>query len=49
MREIGLNVPIVTRVFYKLKEMGVNVSSDIFTVEDAVKELKKIKAGDRNA
>lgn len=49
LREIGLNVPIVTRVFYKLKEMCVNVSSDIFTVEDAVKELKKIKAGDRNA
>ncbi len=49
LREIGLNVPIVTRVFYKLKEMGVNVSTDIFTVEDAVAELKKIKAGDRNA
>lgn len=49
LREIGLNVPIVTRVFYKLKELGVNVPTDVFTVEKAVEVLKQIKAGDRNA
>ena len=49
LREIGLNVPIVTRVFYTLKEMGVDVPSDVFTLERAVEVLKKIKAGDLNA
>lgn len=49
LRKIGLNVPIVTRVFYELKEMGVDVPLDVFTVEQAVEVLKHIKAGDRNA
>jgi len=49
LREIGLNVPIVTRVFYELKKLGVAVPDDVFTVDRAVEVLKKIKAGDRNA
>ena len=49
LREIGLNVPIVTRVFDRLREKGLNVPNDVFTVENAVEALKKIKAGDRNA
>ena len=49
LREIGLNVPIVTRVFDHLREKGLNVPNDVFTVEKAVEALKKIKAGDRNA
>ncbi len=49
LREIGLNVPIVTRVFDQLRQMGVNVPSDVFTVEQAVDALKKIKAGNENA
>lgn len=49
LREIGLNVPIVTRVFDELKKQGIDVPGEVFTVERAVEVLKKIKAGDRNA
>ncbi len=49
LREIGLNVPIVTRVFDELRKSGIDVPNDVFTVERAVKVLKQIKAGDRNA
>lgn len=49
LREIGLNVPIVTRVFDELKKLGISVPDDVFTVERAVEVLKGIKAGDRNA
>ena len=49
LRAIGLNVPIVTRVFAELKAMGIDVNENIFTVEAAVNELKCIKAGDGNA
>ena len=49
LREIGLNVPIVTRVFEVLKTKGINVPCDVFTVERAVEVLGKIKAGDQNA
>lgn len=45
LREIGLNVPIVTRVFARLKELGVDVPEDVFTVEEAVEALKKLKEG----
>jgi arginine utilization protein RocB len=42
LREMGLNVPIVTRVFDILKQKGINVPGDVFTVERAVEALKKI-------
>lgn len=46
---IGLNVPIVTRVFSRLRELGLNVSDKVFTVNDAVENLKSLKAGDSDA
>ncbi len=50
LKSIGLNVPIVTQVFLKLKEKGVNVPDDIFTVDKAVEYLLSYrKAGDKNA
>ena len=49
LREIGLNVPIVTRVFYELKAAGLCVPDDVFTVERAVKVLADMKARARNA
>ena len=45
LREIGLNVPVVTKVFEKLKSCGINVDTHVFTVEQAVAALKKVKAG----
>ncbi len=49
LREIGLNVPIVTRVFYELKNKGLNLPNNVFTVKRAVEVLSELKAGDRNA
>ena len=49
LREIGLNVPIVTRVFYELKAAGLCVPDDVFTVERAVRALIDMKARARNA
>ena len=49
LREIGLNVPIVTRVFYELKAAGLCVPDDVFTVERAVRVLTDMKVRARNA
>ncbi len=49
LREIGLNVPIVTQVFEALSNLGVDVPENIFTVDDAVKYLLSRKDGDGNA
>ena len=47
LAEIGLNVPIVTKVFYELKKRGISVPDNIFTVDSAVDFL--IKGGCDNA
>ena len=49
LESIGLNVPIVTRVFKKLRQMGADVPLDVFTVEKAVAVLQNMKGGDKNA
>jgi len=45
LKSIGLDVPIVTRVFACLKKMNIPVMENVFTVESAVEELKRVKAG----
>lgn len=45
LSEIGLDIPQVTQLFIRLKEKGYNVSKNIFTVEDAIKELISLKGG----
>ena len=42
LEEIGLGVPQVTYLMKKLKEKGFNVSEDIYTIEQARKELMNI-------
>ncbi len=49
LREYGLNVPIVTRVFATLKGMGVDIDENVFTLEKAVEVLKLKKEGGKNA
>ncbi len=49
LRAVGLEVPIVARVFSALKARGISVDENIFTVRDAVEELKRLKAGDCDA
>ena len=45
LKEIGLNVPIVTRVMAELKKMGVDIPDNILTVDDAVKVLLNLNKG----
>ncbi len=49
LQEIGLNVPIVTRVFAKLQELGVKVDKKALTIEEAVAILRKLKEDGKNA
>ena len=39
LKEMGLGVPQITETMYALKDAGFNVSTDIITIEDAVKEI----------
>lgn len=39
--EIGLALPAVTELLYQLSKRGLEVNKEIFTLEEAVKELKK--------
>ena len=43
--EIGLSVPRVTEVFLRLREMGLSVPNDIYTVEQAAAYLNARKGG----
>ena len=42
--EMGLNIPSVTRVFLKLRELGVPVKP-VYTNDQAVEALRKLKEG----
>ena len=42
--EMGLNIPQVTQVFLHLKKMGLDVAN-VYTIDQAVAELKRIKGG----
>jgi len=49
LEAIGLNVPIVTRVFAELEKCGVKLPKKAFTIEEAVEILKSLKEGEKNA
>ncbi len=49
LKKIGLNVPIVTRVFEALEELGVKTDNKPLTVKEAVLLLKQMTEGDKNA
>ena len=49
LKSIGLNVPIVTRVFASLRERGIKITDKVFTVEQAVNALMDLKKGDSHA
>ena len=42
--DMGLDIPEITRVFLKLQQRGIAVNS-VYTIEQAVAELKKLKEG----
>ena len=43
LRKIGLDTPIITKVFDRIREKGYIVPDNIFTVYDAVKYLSSVK------
>ncbi len=43
----GLDVPMVTKVILKLRENGINIDSNIITVEEAVKAILSLKGGEK--
>ena len=46
--DMGLDIPEVTRVFLRLQELGLPVSP-VYTVEQAARQLSKLKGGRENA
>ena len=42
--EMGLSIPQVTQIFLHLRKMGLEVNN-VYTIEQAVAELKRIRGG----
>ena len=52
LSKMGLGIPDITKVFLKLKEMGVDIDTDVYTIPYAIKTLLKYKeknGGGQNA
>ncbi len=43
--ELGLSVPEVTKIFLRLREMGLDIDTDVYTVKYAVKTILAARAG----
>jgi len=48
LMEMGLDIPELTRVFLKLKDMGLDVEP-VYTIEQAVSVLSRLKGGNADA
>ena len=46
--EMGLNIPQVTQVFLRLREMGVAVNN-VYTIDQAVAEIRRVRGGAAHA
>ncbi|MBE6742530.1 MAG: energy-coupling factor transporter ATPase, partial [Ruminococcaceae bacterium] len=42
LKEMGLNVPEITDVFLKLREMGIDCKTNIYTIEQAQQEYERL-------
>ena len=42
--ELGLSVPLVTQIFLKLRQMGLDIPTDVYTMPYAVKTIQKALA-----
>ncbi|MBA5851735.1 energy-coupling factor transporter ATPase [Clostridium sp. cel8] len=43
MKNLGLDVPQITELAYELKKSGINIQSNILTIDEMVKELCRLK------
>ena len=49
LKRIGLNVPQITEVFLKVKQYGININDEVYTVDKAVLAMKQyMNGGDVN-
>ncbi len=48
LNAMGLDVPMVTKVLLELKDLGVNVNTNVFTIDDAAKAILKAMNGGQN-
>ena len=48
LTQMGLNIPQVTQVFLELKKLGLDVK-DVYTIDQAAAEIKRLKEGNRHA
>ena len=39
LREMGLNIPQITKIFSELKKFGFNLNENVYTVDDAAEEI----------
>jgi energy-coupling factor transport system ATP-binding protein len=49
LKEMGLDVPQITNLMRALKDRGMDVPTDIFTIEQAKEALRKVLGGQRHA
>lgn len=49
LEAMGLGVPQITELIYKLKDLGINLREDVFTVEEVKEEILKWIRGKKNA
>lgn len=45
LKEMGLNVPEITDIFLRLKSAGIDCKTNIYTIEQGVKEMKRLLSG----
>ncbi len=43
LSKMGLGIPDITKVFLKLREMGIDINTDVYTIPYAIKTLLKYK------
>ena len=47
LRAVGLDVPEITKVFLRLRELGLDVDPSVYTVEEAKAAILAMKGGVR--
>ena len=49
LEEIGLDIPWVTRIFRRLRELGLDVDPTVYSIEQALETLQTLKGGAEHA
>ena len=49
LTDMGLSIPEVTKIFLRLRELGLPVDSSVYTIDQAVAELTRLKGGAAHA